>query len=83
MIEEASINFYGITRCGYYKRGNNNQEFCGLADTLDELSTWVNGKDLGETCTYAIEDGEEGYLTYCFDITKIHPHRGIHSYHLE
>lgn len=75
MAEEASINFYRIARCGYYKHGVNSPEFCSLADALHELTTWINagGKTLGETCTYKIEDGEEGFHTYCFDVVKSDP----------
>lgn len=70
MLEEASINFYEITKCGYYKPGNQVQEFCSQKDMLEELLLWVKDKDLGDTCTYAIEESENGYHTYCLDIAK-------------
>jgi hypothetical protein len=62
MAEEASINFYRIARCGYYRHGRTVPEFCLLADALHELVTWVKDgeKTLGETCTYKIDDGEAG-----------------------
>ncbi|MES9907195.1 MAG: hypothetical protein ABW150_01640 [Candidatus Thiodiazotropha sp.] len=70
MAEEASVNFYRIARCGYFKHGEDIPQFGTLEDTLNELKAWVTDKNLGETCTYAIDDGEEGYHTYCFDIVK-------------
>lgn len=72
MIEEAAINFYRVNRCGYYQHGEFSPEFSGLSDALAELITWVKAGDktLGETCTYSIEEGEEGLHTYCFDIAK-------------
>lgn len=75
MAEEASINFYRIAKCGYFKHGGTEPEFCSLPDVLHELTAWVKdgGKTLGETCTYKIEDGEEGLHTYCFDVVKANP----------
>ena len=72
MKEEASINFYRVARCGYYKHGKRAPAFCGLSDTLGELFQWVKDgkKSLSETCPYEIEDGEEGYRTFCFDIVN-------------
>jgi hypothetical protein len=69
MIEEAKVNFYAINRCGYYKYGNQEQEFSDVADMLSELQAWVAGKELGETCTFDVEEGDYS-RTFCYDVAK-------------
>lgn len=72
MIENVKIQFYRIAKCGYYKYGENTPEFGEIGDILNQLYGWVsyNGKSLAETCTYELEDGEDVYRTFCFDIKK-------------
>ena len=72
MIEQVKIQFYRISKCGYYKYGAEAPEFGGIADILDQLNTWVKGegKALSETSTYEIHDAEDLYKTYCFDIKR-------------
>jgi hypothetical protein len=72
MIEQVKIQFYRITKCGYYKHGETAPDFGGVADILHQLSEWVSrtGKALSETCTYELEDGEDSYRTFCFDIKR-------------
>ncbi len=72
MIEKVKIQFYRIAKCGYYRYGRNTPEFGSISAFLDELSSWVrsNNKSLSQTCTYELEDGEDEYRTFCFDLVK-------------
>ncbi|BBL59937.1 hypothetical protein [Methylomonas koyamae] len=72
MIEKVKIQFYKIAKCGYYKYGESSPEFGNIADILNQLYEWVSGNDksLNETCTYELEDGEDIYRTFCFDIKR-------------
>ena len=72
MNENIKVQFYRITKFGYYGHGQNEAEFGSAAEILNELSTWVrrNNKALSETCTYELEDGEDEYKAYCFDLVK-------------
>lgn len=72
MIEQVKIQFYRITKCGYYRYGSSVPEFGTIGDILNQLQVWVSVEDksLSETCTYELEDGEDTYKTYSFDIKK-------------
>lgn len=72
MIENVKVQFYRITKFGYYRHGQDAPEFGSASEILDELSTWVrrNGKALSETCTYELEDGEDELKSFCFDLVK-------------
>lgn len=72
MIEKVKIQFYRISRCGYYRYGEENPEFGNINDILQQLKNWVSveGKTLSETSTYETQDAEDLYKTYCFDIKK-------------
>lgn len=72
MIEQVKIQFYKISRCGYYKYGENNPEFGDISDILEQLNVWVKADDksLVETCTYELQDAEDLYRTFCFDIKR-------------
>ncbi|PLW83239.1 hypothetical protein CWI75_07475 [Kineobactrum sediminis] len=72
MIENVKVQFYHIAKCGYYKYGESAPEYGEIGDILNQLYGWVsgNGKSLGETCTYELEDGEDTYRTFCFDIKR-------------
>lgn len=72
MIEEVKVQFYRISKCGYFHYGNDLPAFGAIGDILNQLSAWVSadGKSLSETCTYELEDGDDSYRTFCFDIKK-------------
>jgi len=72
MIEKVKIQFYRISKCGYYRFGQDKPEFGDTSEIFDELSSWVrsDNKSLSETCTYELEDGEDAYRTFCFDLVK-------------
>ncbi|MGN8224619.1 hypothetical protein [Gracilimonas sp. BCB1] len=68
MIEQAKLNLYEISKCGYFRYGINIPEFGSIDEILESLLNWTSGRELQETSTY----GEEQYLnhnsTYCLDI---------------
>ena len=72
MIETVKIQFYKITRCGYYRYGSDEPEFGDISDILDQLMDWVTAghKTLAETCTYELDAGEDSHRAFCFDIRK-------------
>lgn len=72
MNENVKVQFYRITKFGYYRYGQNEPEFGSASEILDELFSWVrrNDKTLAETCTYEPEDGEDEYKSFCFDLVK-------------
>ncbi len=72
MNENVKIQFYRISRFGYYRYGQDEPEFGSVSELLGELSSWVrsNGKSLSQTCTYELEDGEDEYRTFCFDLVN-------------
>jgi hypothetical protein len=69
-MEKAKIKFYRVQRCGYYQRGAKKPDFGTISETIDELIAWSHGKDLGQTCPYQIENGEQFLGTFCFSIIR-------------
>lgn len=47
--EEVNINFYRVTRCGYYAFGENDPAFSSINDVLRQLEEWTSGSDLSLT----------------------------------
>ena len=70
MIEEVRITFYRILKCGYYQYAAPSPEFGQITDILAQLKTWVSPgrNNISETKTYEIEDADNLYPTYCYDI---------------
>jgi hypothetical protein len=70
MNEEASITFYSISRCGYYRRGQPKPPFGDIGSVLKTLSTWVkdDNRKLKDTCPFRIAESASDLGTYCFDI---------------
>lgn len=66
---DARIRFYRITQCGYYD--HDDFQFGGIADILENLKSWIEGKALNETQTYSVdpENNESDILrTFCYSI---------------
>lgn len=72
MDEIAKINFFKITKSGFFKPNSSKYMFGDTAATLDDLDDWVGDKTLSETATFEIDpDSGANYLnTYCLDIIK-------------
>jgi len=72
MIENVKTQFYRISKAGYYHFAQDNPEFGSVSEVFNELLGWVKSEDkkLSETCTYELEDAEDEYKTYCFNLVK-------------
>lgn len=70
MPEEAAIQFYNITRCGYYGNYSSEREFGDLGGTLSTLQEWTRRDDmqLRRTKIFEPEEGSNIRPTYCYDI---------------
>jgi len=70
VTERVGVRFYKIQECGYYTYRHSTYQFGDISDILDQLQAWVSDKTLSMTCTYELEEGEDVYKTYCFDLKK-------------
>ncbi|WP_155985263.1 MULTISPECIES: hypothetical protein [unclassified Thioalkalivibrio] len=68
MTENSTIRFYNVAKCGYFAHGGHDPEFGDLHDVLSQLHQWVMPQPLGATCTFALDDSDDGQPTYCFDL---------------
>lgn len=48
-METVRLNYFNITRCGYYKFGESEPEFGLLSDVLADLQSWTKGKTMRQT----------------------------------
>jgi hypothetical protein len=72
---KLKITFYRLSKCGYYRGGQQPPVIGDLALIMDELNTFSTGSDgLVNTCTYGV--GEEGNAlrTFCFNFNKSDTH---------
>lgn len=68
--EKASVIFYSIEQCGFFKYGDKTPVLGDLLTFLDNLKAWSNGRSLAQTATYRVRDGEDLAPSYLFDIQK-------------
>ena len=70
MSEEAAIQFYKVTRCGYYGDYSSKREFGDLQGTLSTLREWTkrDKMQLRRTKIFEPEEGSNIRPTYCYDI---------------
>jgi hypothetical protein len=70
MSETATIQFYEVEECGYFKRGEDEADFGSLSDTLYQLEDWASQEELRlvDTQTYTPGDSGNLYPAYCFNI---------------
>lgn len=66
---QARITLYNIFEAGLYERGEKDPTFGDLSIFLKDLKSWVAGKTLNKTCTYACLDECE-LKTFCYDIQE-------------
>jgi hypothetical protein len=69
-MEEAAIQFYKVTRCGYYEYWSPDAEFGNLRGTLSTLDDWANKDDmvLRHTGIYEPDEGSNIDPVYCYDV---------------
>jgi hypothetical protein len=48
-MQDARVTFYTAAKCGFYKRGEKEPSFGGLAGTFQQLANWSNGLALSLT----------------------------------
>lgn len=48
-METAKVALYDIKKCGYYPRGRFVKDFGDVQTMMEDLSAWVQGKDLSQT----------------------------------
>lgn len=67
--EEARVDFFQITKCGYFERGSSSPSFGLLSEVLRSFRTWAfaPGMEIGQTCTYALSDVSDILRTFCLD----------------
>lgn len=67
-MEETTIRYFDILRCGYYLPRKKEIQFGGLSETLRELSKWGKSIDqIGNTKTYQADPTKDIRNTYFFD----------------
>lgn len=67
-IEEVNINFYRITRCGYYASRGKSPVFSSIDDVLWQLEKWTSGSDLSLTKIADPGGSNHDYPVYLLDI---------------
>ncbi|WP_263841513.1 hypothetical protein [Salinibacter sp.] len=72
MPEEAAIQFYKITRCGYYEYYSTTPEFGSIDGTFSTLTEWAEDEDkeLRATRLFDPEEGSNIRPTYCYDVQR-------------
>lgn len=68
MAVTFKIMTFDVTRCGYYRRGQDEPEFGTLSEILSDLKQWVVGKSLRAAKTFDPPEGADALPVYCFDI---------------
>lgn len=68
VTETATITFYNIHKCGYYRYGASEAAFGDCLDLLTDLNLWAAGKTLKQTKTY--EANNEVLPAYLLDVKQ-------------
>ena len=68
--EKASVIFYKIEQCGFFKYGDKTPMFGDLLTFLENLKDWSNGRSLAQTATYRVREDADLAPSYLFDIKK-------------
>lgn len=70
-IRHATITFYRIDECGYYRRGDRAPVFGGVVSTLRDLDEWSRGKHVSITKLWELTDENDDQLpVYLFDMKR-------------
>lgn len=71
MVQEvATIRFYKVSKCGFYKFGAEKPLFGSLEDTLTQLQSWSAGSDLSLTKISDVNEASDSHPVYLFGIEK-------------
>lgn len=67
-LEEATIQFYKVDRCGWYKYKEQVPVFGNLGDVFSQLAAWSDGVGLASTRLTPIDEDDNEYPTYLFGL---------------
>lgn len=70
VFEEASISFFRVNKCGYYKWSSEEAEFGSLEDTMSQLAAWGGDVELAQTKLADPKPDSEQLPVYLFGIKK-------------
>lgn len=70
-MEQATITFYTLSQCGYYKRGHARTPLFGdIATSLGHLAAWSGGKPLVQTKTHDPHPNAHALPAYLKDVSS-------------
>lgn len=67
MAEEATVTLYRIGRCGYFDTESGEHRFSTIPEVFSNVERWLDGKALGDTCTYVPNEDIPFLRTFCLD----------------
>lgn len=67
MAEEATVTIFKIGRCGYYETISADHKLANTAEVFADVGRWLNGKAMGDTCTYFPNQDLLFLRTFCVD----------------
>lgn len=67
-IEEATVQFYKVDRCGWYRYKDQEPTFGNLGDVFSQLAEWSNGVGLASTRMNPVDADDNEYPTYLFGL---------------
>lgn len=71
MIITGHLNFFNIVECGLYKYNSSTPKGLEIAETLDLIYKWVEGKPLQDTIPWDPSESRTGVpKCYCHDVYK-------------
>lgn len=67
---DFKLDFYEITKCGYYLRNANSPQFGSVNRLLEDYEHWIQGKTLAHTKTFESDAYLNLLPVYCFDFLR-------------
>lgn len=67
MSEESTITLYRIDKCAFFKHASDEVLFGSISEFMSDLTTWVSGLPLMDTCPFG-DEGHSENAVYCFDV---------------
>ena len=74
LIEDtASVTFYAIDFCGYYRRKQTSPEFGGLQEIIPQILRWAgrDGQAISATQTFAPDKKGNFLQAYCYEACRM------------
>ncbi len=70
MADKATVTFYTVSHCGYFKRKGDAPIFGRLAAVMADLHNWTRGLSLEETKTYDPPEASDLFPVYVADMAE-------------